>query len=136
MLFTPYDWSVIGRVCGQAIIDHPEVRKIGFTGSTPVGKQIMASCANSNLKKCSLELGGKSPLIIFADCDLGKAVRMVSMIVLVCRVGFICCGYRCVANRSHFEIFKVDISGPVLFVGLFYLWACFICGPVLFVGLF
>ena len=104
-------------MCGQAIIDHPEVRKIGFTGSTPVGKQIMASCANSNLKKCSLELGGKSPLIIFADCDLGKAVRMVSMIVLVCRVGFICCGYRCVANRSRFEIFKIGISGFGPFYG-------------------
>ena len=71
---------ITGRVCGQAIIDHPDVRKVGFTGSTPVGKQIMASCATSNLKKCSLELGGKSPLIVFADCDMTKAVRMVSLI--------------------------------------------------------
>ena len=70
---------ITGRVCGQAIIDHPDVRKVGFTGSTPVGKQIMASCATSNLKKCSLELGGKSPLIVFADCDMTKAVRMVSL---------------------------------------------------------
>jgi len=65
-----------GSVCGQAIADHPDVRKLGFTGSTPVGKTIMTSCAQSNLKKVSLELGGKSPLIIFADCDLNKAVRM------------------------------------------------------------
>lgn len=64
-----------GSVCGQAIADHPEVRKLGFTGSTDIGKVIMKSCAVSNLKKVSLELGGKSPLIIFEDCDLDKAVR-------------------------------------------------------------
>ncbi|OQV18967.1 Cytosolic 10-formyltetrahydrofolate dehydrogenase [Hypsibius exemplaris] len=64
-----------GRVCGQAIVDHPDVLKIGFTGSTPVGQQIMQSCATDNLKRVSLELGGKSPLIIFSDCDLDKAVR-------------------------------------------------------------
>merc|ERR1712241_648854 len=64
-----------GSVAGQAIADHPLVRKLGFTGSTPVGKTIMKSCAVSNLKKASLELGGKSPLIIFGDFDLDKAVR-------------------------------------------------------------
>ncbi|KAK4319328.1 hypothetical protein Pmani_009720 [Petrolisthes manimaculis] len=65
-----------GSVCGQAIADHPDVRKLGFTGSTEIGKVIMKSCAMSNLKKASLELGGKSPFIIFSDCDLDKAVRM------------------------------------------------------------
>ena len=64
-----------GSVTGQALIDHPLIRKLGFTGSTPIGKLIMKSCAESNLKKCSLELGGKSPLIIFRDCDLDRAVR-------------------------------------------------------------
>ncbi|ALC39251.1 CG8665 [Drosophila busckii] len=64
-----------GSVAGQAIADHTLVRKLGFTGSTPIGQHIMKSCADSNLKKCSLELGGKSPLIIFADCDLDKAVK-------------------------------------------------------------
>ena len=64
-----------GSVAGQAIVDHPLVRKLGFTGSTPVGKDIMKSCAVSNLKKASLELGGKSPLIIFGDFDMDKAVR-------------------------------------------------------------
>ena len=59
----------------QAITEHPLVRKVGFTGSTPIGHNIMKSCAESNLKKCSLELGGKSPLIIFADCDMEKAVK-------------------------------------------------------------
>ena len=70
-------FCIPGRVCGQAIADHPRVRKLGFTGSTPIGKVIMKSCADSNIKKCSLELGGKSPLIIFADCDLDRAVRQV-----------------------------------------------------------
>lgn len=65
-----------GSLAGQAICDHPMVRKLGFTGSTPIGKQIMSSCASSNLKKCSLELGGKSPLVIFADCDLEKAIKL------------------------------------------------------------
>lgn len=64
-----------GSVCGEAICNHPLIRKLGFTGSTLVGQQIMKSCATSNLKKVSLELGGKSPLIIFADCDFEKAIR-------------------------------------------------------------
>ncbi|CAB1345764.1 unnamed protein product [Coregonus sp. 'balchen'] len=65
-----------GGMVGQRMSDHPDIRKLGFTGSTPIGKQIMKSCALSNLKKVSLELGGKSPLIIFSDCDMDKAVRM------------------------------------------------------------
>uniref|UniRef100_A0A673HXU5 10-formyltetrahydrofolate dehydrogenase n=1 Tax=Sinocyclocheilus rhinocerous TaxID=307959 RepID=A0A673HXU5_9TELE len=65
-----------GSLVGQRLSDHPDVRKLGFTGSTEIGKQIMKSCAVSNVKKVSLELGGKSPLIIFNDCDLDKAVRM------------------------------------------------------------
>ncbi|XP_036025615.1 mitochondrial 10-formyltetrahydrofolate dehydrogenase isoform X2 [Onychomys torridus] len=65
-----------GGVAGQRLSQHPDIRKLGFTGSTSVGKQIMSSCAVSNLKKVSLELGGKSPLIIFNDCELDKAVRM------------------------------------------------------------
>ncbi|KAJ6221586.1 hypothetical protein RDWZM_000131 [Blomia tropicalis] len=64
-----------GSVCGQAIADSPLIRKLGFTGSTPIGKLIMKSAAVSNLKRVSLELGGKSPLIIFKDADLDRAVR-------------------------------------------------------------
>ncbi|XP_037820636.1 cytosolic 10-formyltetrahydrofolate dehydrogenase [Lucilia sericata] len=64
-----------GSGAGQAIADHALVRKLGFTGSTGIGKVVMRSCADSNLKKCSMELGGKSPLVIFADCDFEKAVK-------------------------------------------------------------
>uniref|UniRef100_A0A8C7FV59 10-formyltetrahydrofolate dehydrogenase n=1 Tax=Oncorhynchus kisutch TaxID=8019 RepID=A0A8C7FV59_ONCKI len=70
------DFIPAGGMVGQRLSDHPDIRKLGFTGSTPIGKQIMKSCALSNLKKVSLELGGKSPLIIFSDCDMDKAVRM------------------------------------------------------------
>ena len=66
-----------GRTVGQRIADHPAIRKVGFTGSTGVGHTIMGSAAASNLKKVSLELGGKSPLIVFEDADLGKAVSQI-----------------------------------------------------------
>lgn len=65
-----------GSAVGNAIVEHPLIRKLGFTGSTQVGQTIMKSCANSNLKKVSLELGGKSPLVIFEDADLQQAVRI------------------------------------------------------------
>lgn len=68
----------VGSVIGQALAEHPVVRKLGFTGSTETGKIVMRACADSNLKKTSLELGGKSPFIIFSDCDIDRAVRLVS----------------------------------------------------------
>jgi aldehyde dehydrogenase (NAD+) len=63
-----------GSVVGNAIVDHPGVDAIAFTGSTEVGRQLMARAANT-LKKVSLELGGKSPNIVFADADLDAAAR-------------------------------------------------------------
>ncbi|WP_300402978.1 aldehyde dehydrogenase family protein [Nocardioides sp.] len=58
---------------GAALVDHPGVDKVAFTGSTDVGKKI-AAAASSNLKKVSLELGGKAPNIIFADADIDAAI--------------------------------------------------------------
>ncbi|XP_026809578.1 cytosolic 10-formyltetrahydrofolate dehydrogenase [Rhopalosiphum maidis] len=66
----------LGIEAGRAIAEHPDIRKVGFTGSTATGHAIMKASAESNLKKVSLELGGKSPLIILDDCDLDKSVRM------------------------------------------------------------
>jgi len=63
-----------GETAGAALVRHPGVDKIAFTGSTAVGKVIMREAAET-LKKVSLELGGKSPNIIFADADLDAAVR-------------------------------------------------------------
>lgn len=59
---------------GAALVNHPGIRKISLTGSVPTGKKIMEACGR-NLKKVSLELGGKSPLIIFADADIDRAVQ-------------------------------------------------------------
>jgi acyl-CoA reductase-like NAD-dependent aldehyde dehydrogenase len=61
-----------GAVTGAALVDHPGVAKVVFTGSTAVGKEIMARCA-TQVKPVTLELGGKSPNIVFADCDLEQA---------------------------------------------------------------
>jgi aldehyde dehydrogenase (NAD+) len=63
-----------GSVVGNAIVDHPGVDAIAFTGSTEVGRQLMAR-ASKTLKKVSLELGGKSPNIVFADADLDAAAK-------------------------------------------------------------
>lgn len=52
---------------------HPEIRKVAFTGSTEVGRIIAKAAADSNLKKVSLELGGKSPLVIMDDADIEEA---------------------------------------------------------------
>lgn len=71
-------FSPPGSIIGQALAEHPVVRKLGFTGSTETGKIVMRACADSNLKKTSLELGGKSPFIIFSDCDIDRAVRLVN----------------------------------------------------------
>ncbi len=63
-----------GSTAGAALVRHPDVDKIAFTGSTEVGRQIMKLAADTN-KRVTLELGGKSPNIIFADADLKSAVR-------------------------------------------------------------
>ncbi len=62
-----------GEVAGARLAAHPDVDKIAFTGSTDVGKLVAKASADSNLKRVSLELGGKSPNIVFADADLIKA---------------------------------------------------------------
>src|SRR5437016_8383445 len=63
-----------GETAGARLAAHPDVDKIAFTGSTEVGKLIARASADSNLKRVSLELGGKSPNIVFADADLTRAV--------------------------------------------------------------
>jgi len=66
-----------GAIAGQALADHADVNIVSFTGSTAVGKRIMAAAANSNLKRVVLELGGKSPVLVFADADIDKAARAI-----------------------------------------------------------
>ena len=58
-----------GKTAGSAIASHMEIDKVAFTGSTPVGRMIQEAAAKSNLKRVSLELGGKSPIVVFPDVD-------------------------------------------------------------------
>ncbi|KAM0544114.1 hypothetical protein ACHAPJ_011996 [Fusarium lateritium] len=67
-----------GQEAGSALTSHPDVKKISFTGSTPVGKSILRTSADTNLKKVTLELGGKSPAIVFDDADLDKTVEWLN----------------------------------------------------------
>ena len=64
-----------GPITGAAISSHMKIEKVAFTGSTLVGRKIMEAAAKSNLKTVTLELGGKSPNIIFDDADLDQAVN-------------------------------------------------------------
>jgi phenylacetaldehyde dehydrogenase len=66
-----------GETAGAALAAHPDVDKVAFTGSTEVGRKILAA-AQGNLKKVSLELGGKSPMIVFPDADLARAIPAVA----------------------------------------------------------
>jgi len=65
-----------GPTAGAAIVEHHGVDKVAFTGSTEVGKIIQQTAGLANLKRVTLELGGKSPNIIFEDSDIEHAVKM------------------------------------------------------------
>jgi aldehyde dehydrogenase (NAD+) len=66
-----------GRPTGEALVTHPEVDKVSFTGSTATGRRIMELAAGT-LKRVSLECGGKAPVIVFSDCDVEKAIDAIS----------------------------------------------------------
>src|SRR5437588_100719 len=86
---------VVGKDTGDAIVTHPLIRKVGLTGSTPTGKQVMARAAEL-LKKLTLELGGSDPCIILDDADLDAAAAGV-------RVGrFFNAGQACLATKRIF----------------------------------
>ncbi|CAD0022639.1 unnamed protein product [Aureobasidium pullulans] len=74
--------SGFGNPCGAAMASHMKIRKIGFTGSGRTGRLIKEAAAKSNLKRVSLELGGKSPLVIFDDADLDKAIPAAALSIL------------------------------------------------------
>jgi len=82
--------SGYGPDCGAALATHPNVDKVAFTGSSKIGHEIVKYSANSNLKKVSLELGGKSPLIICDDADLEQAAD-AAHIGLFLNHGQCCC---------------------------------------------
>jgi len=93
-----------GSVAGQRLVDHPQVRKIVFTGSTEVGRQIMAGCA-AQVKRLTLELGGKSANIVFADSDIEKAAATAPYAVFD-NAGQDCCARsRILVQRTVFDRF-------------------------------
>ncbi len=96
-----------GPGCGSAIVAHPEIKAISFTGSTRAGKDIAATAAPM-FKKISLELGGKNPNIIFADCDWDKMMR-TTLQSSFANQGQIClCGSRILIEESIYEKFKAE----------------------------
>jgi acyl-CoA reductase-like NAD-dependent aldehyde dehydrogenase len=93
-----------GSVVGQRFVDNPLVRKVVFTGSTEVGKQVMAGCA-ARVKRVTLELGGKNANIVFADADLERAAATAPYGVFD-NAGQDCCARsRILVQRSAFETF-------------------------------
>src|SRR5688572_4707782 len=96
-----------GETAGRALVAHPEVNKIAFTGSTSVGKEILRACAG-NLKRVTLELGGKSPVVIFPDANLEPATEIAA------RGIFMNSGQVCAAGSRlfvHEKVFDRVVEG-------------------------
>jgi len=94
----------LGPKVGQAMVEHPTIPAVSFTGGTATGKQI-ASTAAPMFKKLSLELGGKNPNIVFADCDFDQAVA-TSILSSFSNQGEIClCGSRIFVERKIYDRF-------------------------------
>ena len=88
-----------GSVMGQALVEHPGIDKIAFTGDTSTGKSIMRSAAET-LKKITLELGGKSPNIVLADADVDAALRGVSIGIFYGKGEVCAAGSRLLVDRA------------------------------------
>jgi aldehyde dehydrogenase (NAD+) len=94
-----------GPTAGAAIASHMDIDKVAFTGSTEVGKIVMQAAASSNLKRVSLELGGKSPNVVFADADMDEAVEGCHF-ALFFNMGQCCCaGSRLFVEEKCYDEF-------------------------------
>lgn len=94
-----------GPASGQALVEHPGIRAISFTGSTATGRAIAATAAPA-FRKLSLELGGKNPYLVFADADLDAAVR-TALAASFTNQGQIClCGSRLLIERPVYAAFR------------------------------
>lgn len=101
-----------GPVVGERFVTHPQVRKVVFTGSTAVGRRVMAGCADQ-VKRVTLELGGKSANIVFADADLAKAAAAAPAAVFD-NAGQDCCARsRILVERSVHDEFLAEFSRAV-----------------------
>ncbi|KAF1349110.1 aldehyde dehydrogenase [Delphinella strobiligena] len=97
--------SGFGKVAGAAIASHMDIDKIAFTGSTVVGRQIMKAAAGSNLKKVTLELGGKSPNIVFDDADIDNAISWVNFGIFFNHGQCCCAGSRIYVQEGIYDKF-------------------------------
>ncbi|KAK7953545.1 hypothetical protein PG996_014438 [Apiospora saccharicola] len=95
----------LGRVAGAAIASHMDIDKVAFTGSTAVGRQVMVAAAQSNLKKVTLELGGKSPNIVFPDANLDNALSWVNFGIYYNHGQACCSGSRILVHQDIYEEF-------------------------------
>ena len=101
-----------GSVVGERFVTHPLVRKVCFTGSTEVGKRIMAGCAEQ-VKRVTLELGGKSANIVFADADIAAAAASAPYAVFD-NAGQDCCARsRILVERSAYDEFLARLEPAV-----------------------
>jgi phenylacetaldehyde dehydrogenase len=92
-----------GHTAGAAITAHPDVEKVAFTGSTEVGREIVHAAAGSNLNKVTLELGGKSPVLIFDDANLKAAISMAAFGTFIHSGQACVCGSRIFAQRGVYD---------------------------------
>lgn len=97
--------SGFGRVAGAALSSHMDVDKIAFTGSTIVGRMIMKAAAESNLKKVTLELGGKSPNIVFDDADIDNAISWCNFGIFFNHGQTCCAGSRIYVQEGIYDKF-------------------------------
>ncbi|RFU28437.1 hypothetical protein B7463_g7926, partial [Scytalidium lignicola] len=97
--------SGFGKVAGSAITSHMDIDKVAFTGSTPVGRIVMEAAAKSNLKKVTLELGGKSPNIVFNDADIDDAISWVNFGIFFNHGQACCAGSRIYVQDGIYDEF-------------------------------
>jgi aldehyde dehydrogenase (NAD+) len=97
-----------GETAGSPLVDHPDVDKIAFTGSTSVGKMIMRQ-ASGTVKKISLELGGKSPNIILPDADMSKAIPGALMGIMFNQGQVCCAGSRLYIQKKSYDNVVADL---------------------------
>jgi len=97
--------SGFGKTAGAAMASHMDIDKLAFTGSTLVGRSVMKAAASSNLKKITLELGGKSPNIVFADADIENAIKWVNFGIFYNHGQCCCAGSRIYVQEGIYDKF-------------------------------
>lgn len=97
-----------GPTAGAAITEHPDIRKIAFTGSSEIGHLIMQAAGKTNLKRVSLELGGKSPLVIFDDFDVKEAAKIAHNAVFANHGQNCCAGSRTFVHAKIYDEFVCE----------------------------